>query len=175
MDLAIVKTLKDLAHKINLREALISSLKKQTIEAASDAVQKAIAQGQDLFLAKSALKQGEWQDWLSAHCPEISARSARRYMWAYENRERIKLCSSMRAAVALLEEKAETAEEQTGPRSWPAFQEGMGRAWKFVEYVKRHPFSQWPNESVDALRDDLLPIAEQLWPQRFENGTSNGS
>lgn len=166
MNLASIKTLKDLAQKINLREALIVALKKRTFEAASETVQKAIEQGEDLSTAKSALKHGEWEDWLAAHCPDVSARSARRYMWAFENRDRIRLCSSMRAAIALLEYKE--AEEHSETRSWPAFQEGMGRAWKFVEYVKRHPISQWPSETIEALRDDLLPIAEQLWPQRFE-------
>jgi len=168
--------LNDLARKINQREELIEALKDQTVEKANAAVCEALLQGQDLIAAKSQVKHGDWEDWLKCHCPAISLRTAQVYMRLAENPERMEdlgKYQSLRAAIALLQANTESKDAGTSqPKSWPVFQEGMGKAWKFVEYVKRHPLGQWPSETLEALREDLEPVAAELWPDRWGRGTA---
>lgn len=162
--------LNDLARRINQRESQIEVLKKQTIDQANAAICEALLQGKDLLAAKAMCKHGEWLDWISAHCPALSVSTINRYMRVatmYSTKKELIAAESLRAALLLCTEDKPGSEGTQQPRTWPPFQEGMGKAWKFVEYVKRHPLGQWPGDTVAALREDLEPVAKELWPERF--------
>jgi hypothetical protein len=163
--------LHELARRINQREQNIEQLKNQTVAQANAAVCEALLQGQDLIAAKAECRHGEWLDWCATYIPRLSLATVNRYMrvaTVYLTKKELIGAESLRAALLLCQEDKPGDDKPSEPRSWPAFQEGMGRAWKFVEYVRRYPIGQWPNDTVEALRDDLLPVAAQLWPEKFE-------
>lgn len=70
---ALVASTRDLADAINA--AHVSACR-----AASSAIDHARRAGALLLEAKGRLQHGEWLPWLTAHCPELSARVAQGYM-----------------------------------------------------------------------------------------------
>src|SRR5919199_137181 len=49
-----------------------------------EALDAALAAGRALIEAKELVPHGQWQDWLNANVPEVSVRTAQRYMRAAE-------------------------------------------------------------------------------------------
>jgi hypothetical protein len=157
-----------LANEINDREKAIDQLKRATIGKAGEAVTEAILQGQALIKAKANIPHGLWLDWLKANCPNISQPSASRYMTIAANYSRvnnIEGAESLRQALALcsLDEHGKPKEI----KQWPADLLGLNRLSKFVGFVSNHPINAWPEGSRDQLRQDMEPIARQLWPERW--------
>jgi hypothetical protein len=59
------------------------------IESAQTSLQHAIECGGMLIEAKKNVAHGEWEDWLKKHCHEIEDRTARLYMRAANNADKI--------------------------------------------------------------------------------------
>jgi hypothetical protein len=160
-----LQTLDTLGRRIKDREEAIQLLKKQAIKDCNNAVCEALLQGQDLLEAKKLCGHGNFVEWLDTHCPELSARTAQRYMLLAANTTRVshlEEAASIRAALALCE--VEEQAERREPKRWPAFLEAIQRFDKFCGYVHRNPLSAWPAEGLDKLREQMLPIAAALWP-----------
>jgi hypothetical protein len=156
-----------IARRINDREKVIEQLRSKTETVASTVVAEALLQGCDLLAAKAQVKFGEWESWLRAHCPR-SIRNAQRYMRLAMNHPRIaEGTNSLRAALALCETNEE--HDKGEPKRWPAYIQAIGRLGKLSEFVEHNPISNWPVEGRDKFKEDLEPLARQLWPERWEN------
>jgi hypothetical protein len=77
----------------------------------------------------------------------------------------LKSAGSLRQALAMIAERSEGNNNQ--PQRWPSHIEAITRASKFVGYIERHPFEQWPQEGIQRLREQMLPVASKLWPDKF--------
>ena len=157
--------LRKLALRINQREDSIGQIVEQTVSIASSALIEARLQGQDLLEAKSLVPYGYWLEWLKCHCPKTS-RMASVYMrialkWHLIDGK----AATIRSAIALLED--ERPPEATPAKRWPPDIEGIARFSKPVEYLQSHPLSTWSEEAKNKLRQQLLPITSQLWPEKF--------
>jgi hypothetical protein len=62
----------------------INAEHQAVVAASAGALQHAIDCGEMLKAAKAKVKHGEWEQWLLDNCPDISARTARNYMWCAE-------------------------------------------------------------------------------------------
>ena len=156
------------ARRINDREKVIEELRAQTVGKANETLCEVLLQGQDLLKVKASLPHGSWLTWLRAHCPKLSERRAQRYMALAAKAPGTAALSeadSLRHALALCDMEGER--EQAEPRQWPAYLEAIGRLTKLAGYVKKHPIEQWPQEGVERCREELLPLASALWPDRF--------
>jgi len=75
-------------------------------EAAARGLQHALAAGDGLLEAKTAVAHGEWASWLAANVPGLSARTAQLYMRLARNRDRLNpqrvAHLTLRAAAALV-------------------------------------------------------------------------
>lgn len=158
-----------LARVCNDRENTIALLASKTHASASEWLAEAILQGADLIAAKARLKHGQWLDWLKAHCPSIHYLKANRYMRLAENLSRVKdltEAGSLREALALCDAPVEPSKEQS--KQWPAYMEGIRRWSKLRNFIAAHPIKEWPPEGVECLREDVEPVARELWPERFQ-------
>lgn len=160
-----------IARRINDREEAIGILKKQTLDKAAEALREVLLQGSDLLKVKATLRHGQWLNWLTSHCPLVSARTAQDYMRLAANPQRAAdfiAAGSIRQALALLE-RAEPGEgEDKNPKRWPPYIESIGRLSKLLGYVERFPIQQWPSEGIEKFRQDLQPLAARLWPDKFQ-------
>ena len=159
-----------LARRINEREEVIDRLRKLSLSKACETITEAVLQGQDLLRAKAALPHGQWLPWLARHCPRVGEREAQRYMRVASNPARVSdlvKAGSLRGALALLEEGEPTKGEKD-VRRWPPYIEAIGRLSKLAGYCERCPIEKWPAEGVDKFREEMLPIAQKLWPDKFQ-------
>jgi len=79
--------------------------------------------------------------------------------------ENLDAATSLRQALALCSPDREGG--TAAPKHWPPPVEANAKLSKFVGYVERFPVKQWPAEQQDAAREKLLPVAQELWPDRF--------
>lgn len=159
-----------LAKQINEREQTIAQLRDLTVQNCNAAIAEAIQQGKDLMEVKGSLDHGRWLDWLRIHCPQTKPRMAQRYILLATKAATIPQLNeagSLRLALSLCEEEGSSG-EQSETRSLPAYLEAISKASKFLGYVSQHPLTDWPSEGLDKLRQDMQPLAAQLWPDRFE-------
>jgi hypothetical protein len=70
-------SLSDLATRIN---AEFAAIQKADREVNKNVVQRAITFGRTLCQAKEEVGHGKWEKWLNDNCPDISKRTAQRYM-----------------------------------------------------------------------------------------------
>jgi hypothetical protein len=161
-----LQTLDMLARQINGREQTIQALRKQTVKACNDAVCEVLLQGKDLIEAKGKVKHGEWEGWLQTHCPNISDRTARRYMALASRQTQIEglnEAASLRAALAICEMEGLDSGDGKEPKRWPAYLEALQRFDKFFGYFTKNPLDKWPEEGVEKLKAQLLPVVWRLW------------
>jgi hypothetical protein len=156
------------AKEINALENEIQGIAKQVTDGLSTVACRIIECGQKLIQARLRCPPGEWSDWLKAHV-SISERTVRRYISVASNRTRVSGASSLRQALALISD-AETTEE--GEAKQPEtvvmpYLEALGRITRFVGYVERHPLTEWPDEGKAKAREDLEPVARELWPEKW--------
>lgn len=148
-----------LAKQINEREETIEAIRGRVEETLRQAAPEIILQGQTLLAAKAHLKHGDWQTWLKAHCPKVSERNARRYM--------------ARAANATLSDYyhllCDTEEEHATTEStqWLPYVEALNRVTRLRTYLSKCPISKWPEAGRIRLKEEIEPIARELWPVRF--------
>jgi len=167
--------LTSLAREINDRQETIDLAKRKVLDAGSTLVCEAIFQGAALLKVKAILKHGDFMPWVKSHCPLISQYTANKYMLLARNcshANNLERSSSIREALMLCQEN-EDESGTTGvkvtvePRSWPPYLEAIGRFGKFAGYVERNPIERWPTEGREKLKEELIPIASALWPERF--------
>lgn len=90
------KPLEELARRINTGH-------RNYIATARQALEHALSVGTALQEARSGLPHGEWLPWLQANCPDISERSAQRYMRLAKNQDRLREKSATVADLTLRE------------------------------------------------------------------------
>lgn len=170
--------LTQLAREINERQETIDLCKSKMLDAASSLICEAIFQGAALLKVKAILKHGDFMPWIRAHCPLISQYTANKYMLlarSWRNDNSIEKSTSLREALMLCQENEPEAGARNAssdatqePKSWPPYLEAIGRFGKFVGYVERNPIGNWPLEGREKLREEMLPVASALWPERFK-------
>lgn len=130
--------------------------------------------GKSLLIAKATVRHGEFMDWLSSNCPTLSYDQAAKYMVVARNWESVAALeesTTMREALLLCSgERTKTNGSHREP--WPAYLEGVRRITRVMEFVEKHPVTDWPDEGRDELKIQLEPVARALWPEKFTN--SNG-
>jgi hypothetical protein len=62
---------------------------REVVTASKGSLEHAVKCGQKLEAAKKKVAHGEWENWLTENCPEISARTARLYMRLGSNQWRL--------------------------------------------------------------------------------------
>ena len=82
LELSNAPALTDIAERINVEHGACRAAMQRGMEHAFKA-------GQLLMEAKSGLAHGEWLAWLKENCPDISERTAQRYMRLAENRDEL--------------------------------------------------------------------------------------
>jgi hypothetical protein len=134
---------------------------------ASEAVAKAIECGQLLIQQKESLGHGSWLDWLTANIPEITDRTARRYMALAKRTHVSDLNDTATVRQAYLatgiipapEEKPATSPDPNKP--WVRFTRFLDgfRLW-FNKRIDDDPLATWPEDSRRVLKNELKWFAE---------------
>jgi hypothetical protein len=159
--------LKNYAREINELENEILQRKTRVLDEVRQFDCRVIEIGQKLIQAKLRCPKDFWQDWLRANCT-VSPRMAQQYMRIAADPKRVSGAASIRQALALLAEgEAEPASDEKPQRELLPYLEALGRIHKFCGYVAKHPLKDWPQEGKDKAREDLEPIARELWPSQF--------
>jgi hypothetical protein len=94
--------LDELAQKINVEHS-----------SAQTAMQSALRAGQYLLQAKEQVPRGKWSQWLAAHCPDVSVRTAQYYMRIASECEKHPQRTDTILAGSLREAIAKTAKPKT--------------------------------------------------------------
>jgi hypothetical protein len=154
-DVAPVRSLPDLAQRINVEHAACMA-------AAQDAISRAIEVGRLLVEAKGQVKHGEWTPWIEKHCP-FGDREAQHYMKVYKGRHQIRNgvsdLTSLRGAIAILAE----------PKSESADSEKLERCEEIIERelseLKGLVFPTEPDGEVNVLLGEVLAsVNSEDWP-----------
>ncbi len=160
---------RDSIHEINAREKNIEELEKRTRSVASDWLREAVLQGQDLNKLKSGVKV-DWQPLFDTGRLSLIPGKATIYMRIASTCSRGQLQDDGRQQLLTLfsyDEEQQHTHEDKQPKQWPGYIEAIARASRFVGFVERVPLKQWPAEGVKRLKEQILPIASELWPERF--------
>lgn len=167
--------LRALAKEINELTTAIDISVERVKEGISIALTNAILTGQALIKAKAEIPHGQWLDWLAAHCPRITRKTAAQYMNLADRADEIKSATSIRQALFLLSDKGDepSTGEKRNAQQWPAYLEGVRRISKWTGFVSKHPLSEWPEEGKAELRGKLEPIVRELFPERFGNAADS--
>jgi hypothetical protein len=161
------------AREINELEAEIQQRKIKIVGDVREFDCRIIEIGQKLIQAKLRCVPGTWLEWLKGHCT-LSERSAQVYMRLASNPQRAAGAGSIRQALALLTEGEEAPSEAKPEREIPAYLMALDRVSKLCGYLQRQrpkdapELLGWmPEEGRQKLREDLEPVARELWPGRI--------
>lgn len=134
---------------------------------ASEAIAKALECGQLLIQQKESLGHGSWLEWLDSNLPEISDRTARKYMSLAKRNHGSDLTDAASLRQAYLatgiipspEEKNPTPPDPNKP--WVRFTRFLDgfRLW-FNKRVDDDPLDSWPEDSRRVLKNELRWFAE---------------
>lgn len=139
-----------------------NALAEQAKSYVSDAVLKAVECGRLLNQQKAALARGGWLAWLDANVPEISDRTARRYM-ALATRTNdtdltdIATLRQAYLATGIIPEAPEKEEETPNPnKPWVKFIRPLDafRLW-YNRRVEKGNIDTWPEDSRRILKNEL--------------------
>jgi hypothetical protein len=151
----------NLAPEINAAFSEASATAATATLNARQAVARALECGRLLNLQKDALPHGAWQDWLAAHCPVISAPTARRYMrLAKQSHEGVlENAAGLRQAylaTGVLPESTRTRREPNANDPTVSFVRGLDhfRRW-FHQRTDELPLDRWTPEARRLLRNEL--------------------
>ena len=133
---------------------------------AVQAIAKAIECGQLLVQQKESLGHGSWLDWLDANLPEMTDRTARRYMALAKRTHMSDLNNSTTVRQAYLAtgilpmpvEKSNKPDPNKGWVKYVRFIDGF-RLW-FNKRMEDDPLETWPENARRVLKNDLRWIAE---------------
>lgn len=127
---------------------------------AKHAIEKAIECGGLLSRQKQSLPHGSWQTWLTSHCPEISASTARRYMRLANRSHMLGLedAANLRQAYLATGVLPSAPRVRTPSTSTPtvSFVRGLDhfRRW-FNRRTEELPLEKWSPEARRLLRNEL--------------------
>jgi len=142
-------------------------LVSQTREFATKAVAKAIECGQLLIQQKESLGHGSWLEWLDANVPEITDRTARRYM-ALANRTHVSDLNDTTTvrqaylATGIIPQPEDKKDQPPDPnKPWVRFTRFLDgfRLW-FNKRMDEDPLSTWPEDSRRVLKNELKWFAD---------------
>lgn len=135
-------------------------------ERASLAVSKAMECGQLLLQQKQSIGHGSWLGWIDTNLPEITDRTARRYMALAKRTHVSDLNDSATVRQAYLAtgilpmpvEKSNKPDPNKGWVKYVRFIDGF-RLW-FNKRMEDDPLETWPENARRILKNDLRWIAE---------------
>jgi len=155
---------------INKRERNIEDMEKRAFSVMADWLTEVTLQGKELIAIRENVEHGSWRR-MFGNTIRIHYEKAKRYIRVAENIDKIpelKNARSMAQALALIAERSES-ESAGPPQRFPEYIEAITRAAKLVGFIERVPFQQWPSEGLTRLKEQMLPIAQQLWPDKFQS------
>jgi len=134
---------------------------------ASDAITKALECGQLLIQQKESLGHGSWLEWLDANLPEMTDRTARKYMALAKRNHGSDLtdAATLRKAylaAGIIPSPAEKAPRPIDPnKPWVRFTKLLDafRLW-FNKRIDDDPLETWPDDSRRILKNELKWFAE---------------
>ncbi len=134
---------------------------------AAEAISKALECGQLLIQQKEAIGHGSWLQWLDENVPEISDRTARKYMALAKRNHGSDLNDSASLRQAYLatgiipapEEKSPTPPDPNKP--WVRFTRFLDgfRLW-YNKRMDEDPVDSWPEDSRRVLKNELRWFAD---------------
>ena len=135
-------------------------------ERASLAVSKALECGQLLIQQKQAIGHGSWLDWLYANLPELTDRTARRYMALAKRTHVSDLNDTTMARQAFLTTGIlpMPVEKSTKPdpnKPWVRFTRFLRgfRLW-YNKRIDENPLDKWEEDSRRILKNELRWFAD---------------
>lgn len=134
---------------------------------ASDAIAKALECGRLLTKQKESLGHGSWLEWLDANVPEISDRTARKYMALAKRNHGSDLndMASLRQAYLATGIIPAPAEKEPSPadpnKPWVKFTRFLDgfRLW-YNKRIDDNPLDSWPEDSRRVLKNELRWFAD---------------
>lgn len=150
----------DLSAAINVAFEEAHGIAADATERAKQAIAKAIECGGLLLRQKASLPHGAWLPWLAAHCPQISARTARRYMRLADRTHVADLddAKSLRQAYLATGVLPDAPRVRTPSATTPTifFVRGLDhfRRW-FNRRTEELPLEKWSPEARRVLRNEL--------------------
>jgi hypothetical protein len=151
----------NLAPEINAAFSEASATAAAATLNARQAVARALECGRLLNLQKDALPHGTWQDWLAAHCPAISAPTARRYMKLAKHAPDTVLedAAGLRQAymaTGVLPDSPRQRREPDANTPTVNYVRGLDqfRRW-FHQRIEEEPLSKWSPQARRLLRNEL--------------------
>lgn len=159
-----------LARSINRREEVLLEHEAKSLKGVADWLSDALLQGAELNAARARCKHGDWLDWLKANCPKVHYLKANRYMHMAANLSRVRnltQAESLRQALQLVGVPVEGSASSGPTQHSLPYVEGLSKFSKFGSFLIRNPITTWPTEGVEQLREDLEPVAKELWPEKF--------
>lgn len=163
------RELHTLAKSINDRQEAIDLIKKRVYETGSQAGVEIIEQGQELIHARDLVPKGQWEDWLTAHCPRISVRTAQHWMSIARNPQRVALLKSGVPSRELFGAMTNPSElDGSKPaKSCVDYIQNLYLCSRWTKFVRSHPLETCPEETKAELRKELQPVVSKLWPDKF--------
>ncbi len=164
-DLQTLNGLQPIAQRMRERQEQLQTGKRTLHAGVADLLVLAQEQGKDILLAKTKLgSRLKWSEWLSAHVPNLDETEARKY-------ERLcteQLSDVRKVAFAFLppSEKESTQPETPRTKAGP-WETLYGFAQKMRRNARGLDLSKWPKAMKDATRNELEPICQQLFPERW--------
>ena len=153
----------DLSASINAAFTTARTAADSATNEARAAITAAVQCGDLLTRQKASVPHGTWLDWLAAHCPDISAETARRYMRLSKRSQVPDLtdATSLRQAylaTGVLPEPPPSDDDTTPDANAPlvTFTRGLDqfRRW-FHRRTEEKPLAKWTPEARRLLRNEL--------------------
>ena len=152
----------DLSASINAAFVTARTAADSATNEARAAITAAVQCGDLLTRQKASVPHGTWLDWLAAHCPDISAETARRYMRLSKRSQVTDLtdATSLRQAYlatgVLPEEPPRDNETPDANAPVVTFTRGLDqfRRW-FHRRTEDKPLAKWTPEARRLLRNEL--------------------
>ncbi len=152
----------ELIRRVNSREEGINSQADELIRHANALVAEMMLQGHDLLRIRG-LDEKSWTSLFHDGAIKFTARRALTYISCARRNE-----NSLRQALLLFDPATTVQlEEGADQTKWSDDVAGIGRVTKLVGWLTDHAWDKWPQVSKTRLRDELLPMAKHLWPERF--------
>jgi len=165
-----LKQLAELATRINTEHAAIVKAHQDTIAANYGVVERAIALGQILHQAKDKVGHGGWLNWLKSNCPEVSERTAQRYMNLANKgamlREKMKSATmadlTLNRAFELVDDKPQTANDKGSGNPSDAYDSAEGKLIKRLKALPPEDADAAANETIKQLRETVATMKKAV-------------
>jgi hypothetical protein len=164
-----LSSLAQLTRDVKAHQDAINGVIEGMRTAATNALSEAILCGNKLIAIKDLKPDGGWISWVEENEGKtgVSIRTAQRYMELARNTSRVSHLDSIRSALKFLQEENKESSNETGEsKSFPVWMVVVNSVGRWKEKCLSS-FGQIPSEGREKMREDLLPIASQLWPERF--------